>query len=168
MMAKLSDKQKVDIIKAYAEGLVPMAELARLTGVTRQAIHKLIVKAGIERREVLDVSCSACGKVIRKHRCQVRKAKHLFCDQRCYAAFIRAGNGLDFTGSVRRQGSRIARKVVSKVFPLQEGHIVHHVNGNVLDNSPENLMVFACAGDHVRHHRGFDVPVLWTGELAQQ
>lgn len=53
-----------------------------------------------------------------------------------------------------RHGRRIARHVVSQVFPLEPQHVVHHVDGDNRNNSLSNLWVFACHGDHMSHHRG--------------
>lgn len=36
--------------------------------------------------------------------------------------------------------------------PLEPGEVVHHINGDTTDNREENLIVFASAGDHARHH----------------
>jgi hypothetical protein len=65
----------------------------------------------------------------------------------------------------RNQG-RIGSAVVSKYFDLQPGHVVHHEDRNDFNNHPSNLRVFANNGDHVRHHRGFIVPILWDGRTA--
>jgi len=58
---------------------------------------------------------------------------------------------------VRRLGNRRARAIMGEVFPLQEGHVVHHIDGNVLNNNIDNLVVFRNQGDHCRHHRDFEV-----------
>ncbi len=35
---------------------------------------------------------------------------------------------------------------------LKENEVVHHINGNKLDNRPENLMVFESQSDHLKWH----------------
>ena len=35
---------------------------------------------------------------------------------------------------------------------LTDDEIAHHENGRRDDNRPENIAVFACSGDHLRHH----------------
>jgi hypothetical protein len=35
---------------------------------------------------------------------------------------------------------------------LEPGEVVHHINENTLDNRIDNLQLFACKGDHQRHH----------------
>jgi hypothetical protein len=158
---RLTQNQKVDIIKAYLD-LTPMAELARQYAVTRQGIYKIVKAAGIETSAApMEVSCSACGTVFLRHRFRIRRQKHHFCGDDCYHAFLAAGNGRPYIGN--RMGQYRAREIVSTHFALQAGHIVHHEDRNTLNNDLDNLRVFACQGDHVRRHRGFDVPVLWDG-----
>lgn len=36
--------------------------------------------------------------------------------------------------------------------PLRPGEVVHHKNGDGLDNRPENLEVFASHAEHMREH----------------
>jgi len=36
--------------------------------------------------------------------------------------------------------------------PLRPGEVVHHRDGNRLNNSPENLVLLSGQGDHVREH----------------
>jgi hypothetical protein len=43
------------------------------------------------------------------------------------------------------------------------GYVIHHKDRNTLNNNPSNLMVFRNQGDHIRHHRGFDVEPVWAG-----
>jgi hypothetical protein len=77
-------------------------------------------------------------------------------------ADLQAGNGSGpYVRS--RQGQRIARKIVAKLFPLEPGHVVHHEDRNAFNNEPFNLKVFQTQGDHTRYHRGFEVEPLWDG-----
>lgn len=158
----LTTKQKVDIIQSYSEQLTPMIELARKYGVTRQYIHRIITKAGIDTsKHKIPVSCTVCGKEVLRTKARIRKQLNHFCSMDCYFAFLEAGNGFPYVQN--RHGQRIGRSIVSKYFQLQEKHVVHHENRNNLDNRPTNLKVFANRGDHVRYHRGFDVEPIWDG-----
>jgi hypothetical protein len=52
----------------------------------------------------------------------------------------------------------VHRYVVEKKIgrKLRQGEIVHHKNRNKLDNSPENLEVFANQEEHEKHHKNTD------------
>ena len=161
--ATLTSKQKVDIIESYQNQLTPMIELASTYGITRQAIHKILRRAGVDTsKHQLIITCSACGKSILRTKARIRRQLHHFCCRACYFSFLEAGNGFPYVQN--GHGQRIAREIVKQHFTLQEGHVVHHENRNTLDNRLENLRVFAGNGDHVRYHRGFDVNPLWSGK----
>jgi predicted DNA-binding transcriptional regulator AlpA len=164
--SRLTAEQRVDIMRAYGTDLVPMIELAKRYGKSRQRIYRIISQAGIPRTERFKVSCSCCGEEIERVRCQVRNRKHLFCSTACYYAYLDAGNGRLYVQN--RLGQRIAREKVERVFALQPGHIVHHEDRNTLNNDLSNLKVFANQGDHVRHHRGCDAVPLWEGSKVQE
>ena len=157
---KISHNDRVDIIKAYENELVPVKKLSEKYNVTRQAIYKVLKQSGIDTsKRLIQVSCTACGAVLDRHKARIRKQKNHFCDYECYYAFLNAGNPY----IQNRHGQRTARRVVSEYFELQEGHVVHHIDNNNYHNLPSNLMVFTTQGDHIRHHRGFDVEPLWDG-----
>lgn len=160
--ARLTAKQKVDIIEAYDIQLETMISLAARYGVTRQAIHKILKRAEVDTtKHKYPVSCTTCGEITFRHKGQIRKRLHHFCSSKCYHAFLEAGNGFPYIESTH--GRRIGRAIVSQFFSLQEGHIVHHEDRNQFNNEPENLRVFATSGDHLRYHRGFDVEPIWDG-----
>ena len=161
-MRQLTPKEKVSIIKAYTEQLTPMIELAKQHNRTRHGIWKMLKKAGIDtsKRKVA-VSCSTCGKEIKRTKARIRRQLNHFCGYECYFAFLEAGNGNPYIQN--RQGQRIARKKVAELFDLQTGNIVHHNDRNTLNNMLHNLKVFRNQGDHVRYHRGFTVEILWDG-----
>ena len=167
-MAKVTDKDVVDIINAYSVLLVPMIQIAKQYAVTRQCIFKILRKSGIDTSKAtaahIAVSCTVCGKETVKVRCQFRNANHHFCSEDCYFAWLKHGNGKPFI--VHRHGTRQARDIVSKIFPLRPGHIVHHEDRNQFNNNLENLRVFANQGDHIRYHRGFLSSFLWDGSMV--
>jgi len=162
---RMTDQDKVDAIRRYTTDLEPVTSIAKSIGVSRQSIWKLLQKAGIDTAKEtaawINVSCSACGTELKRRRCQIRAAKHLFCNAACYAAWLKHGNGQPL--QEHRHHQRIGRSIVEKFFPLRPEHIVHHEDRNDFNNDPANLRVFCNQGDHVRYHRGFMVPVLWDG-----
>jgi hypothetical protein len=159
----LTQKQKVDIIQAYTEQLDTMVDLAKRYGRSRHGIWKMLKKAGVDTtKRKLVVSCSTCGKELKRTKGRIRKQPNHFCGYECYYAFLEAGNGNPYIQN--RQGQRIAREKVSEYIELKEGYIVHHEDRNTLNNTIYNLKVFRNQGDHVRYHRGFDVEPLWDGD----
>ena len=161
----LTTKQKVDIIHAYADTFTPMIELAKKYGITRQGVFKILKQAGVDTsKRRLPVSCDACGTEVLRTKARIRRQLHHFCSEDCYYAFLQAGNGFPYIAS--HYGQRLGRSIVSQHFALQDGNIVHHEDRNELNNVLSNLRVFACNGDHVRYHRGFDVKPIWDGRNA--
>jgi hypothetical protein len=168
---RLTGKQKVDIVNRYKDNLERMQDLAKEYGITRQGVFKVIKRFGVETSKAttdnpisatnMEVSCSTCGIIFLRHRYRIRSRLHNFCSDACYHAFLEAGNGNPYLPN--GYGGRLAREKVSAYFQLQSGHIVHHEDRNQLNNDLSNLRVFACAGDHVRYHRGFDVEPIWDG-----
>lgn len=157
---KITNRKQVDaIIEDYTINLKPMAAIAVEYGMSRQGIHKLLRKEGVDTtKHLIKVTCCACGKEMERPKCQVRNRKRLFCSDDCYKAYLNSiGDGY----RPWRQGQRVARNIVSKVFKLEEGHVVHHIDKNNWNNELPNLMVLRNQGDHVRLHRGFDVEPLW-------
>jgi predicted RNA-binding Zn-ribbon protein involved in translation (DUF1610 family) len=122
----------------------------------------MLRKAGVDTKKgLIPVSCTTCGEEILRCKAKIRKQLHNFCSQECWVAFLQAGNGFPYIYS--RYGQKLARSKVSSVFALQEKHIVHHEDRNTLNNEWANLRVFSNQGDHLRHHRGFDVHPIWDG-----
>ncbi len=164
---KINPKDRVNVIEAYTVGLEPMQSIGTRYDVTRQAVYKVLCRAGIDtskgNRGKLTVSCSACGAEIIRHRFRIRKQKNLFCDDSCYFAYLAAGNG---SGPYvqNRQGQRIARAKVAELFGLESGNVVHHEDRNTLNNMLDNLRIFRNQGDHVRYHRDLEVSPVWSGE----
>ena len=159
--ARLTTKQRVDIVQAFRVGLVPVLELAKQYNMTRQGIYRVLQKAGVDTaRRQIPVSCSVCGAEVMRPRCRLRRQRHHFCSPECLAAFRRASG---FPGSSDPAGAAGAREYISRYFVLLPGHVVHHENGVTADNRLENLRVFRNQGDHIRYHRGLDADPIWDG-----
>lgn len=149
---KLTEQDKLDIIKAYSEDLEPIMSLALKYNKTRQAIWKMLKKAGIDTcKSKIAVSCTTCGAIIHRPKCQIRNRHNVFCDTNCYYSFLAAGSA-HITETEQRRGNRRARVIVKQYFDLQPEHIVHHEDRFALNNQLWNLKVFATQGDHIRYH----------------
>ena len=164
----MTPEQIKKIIKDYKVNLIPMIQIAKQHGVSRQWIFKTLHKAGIETSKEsswISVSCTECQKEKKVTRAHFRKTKNFFCNQDCYITWIGKGSGIAYGRAFNenRTGGRNARTLVSQYFNLQEDHVVHHDDRDQTNNVLSNLKVFKNQGDHMRLHRGFDPPILWDG-----
>ena len=61
------------------------------------------------------------------------------------------GEGLTYTKTYGRPTHRaVAEQILGR--PLRPGEVVHHIDGNKLNNDPSNLMVFASQSEHAKYH----------------
>lgn len=121
---------------------------------TRQGIYKILKKFGVgtsdESVRVVKF-CDQCGKKLSVTRSRLRGKpnKHSFCSIECYHKWLHNGNHVD-----SHRGTREARKIISKIYgKIPAGAIVHHVDGNELNNNISNLVLFRNQNDHLQHHR---------------
>ena len=162
---KHTDRDVVDIVRAYTVDLISMITLAKQYHMTRQGIWKILKRVGIDTSKAsngrIAVSCTVCGQETTYNRARFKVTKHPFCGEQCYHAWLKHGNGNPLI--MHRHSGRIARTIVSKYFALTDKMIVHHEDRNQYNNTLDNLRVFANQGDHIRYHRDFIVLILWDG-----
>jgi len=165
MTARLTSLQIDYAVDQYQNHFERVKVIADQLGQTRQGIYKVLKRAGIDTaKQRYPVTCSACGKPVNRHRARIRRQKWHFCDDDCYFGWLAAGGVHGGKLKMDRHHSRMARSKVRDLFPdLLPGNIIHHKDRNQYNNDVSNLCVFASQGDHVRHHRGFDVKPIWDG-----
>lgn len=159
---RLKESEKHEIVGLYVDELVPMIELAEKYGKTRQGIWKILKVRGVNTtKRKLEVQCKWCEKVFDRTKGRIRSQKYHFCCTDCYYSYI-GEIGINYKPN--RHGQRIGRMKVSEYFELLPGMVVHHEDGDDMNNQIENLKVFANNGDHVRYHRWVHkVDPIWDG-----
>lgn len=128
-----------------------------------------------DRRSV----CFRCGKVFERYPGK-QKNKRTFCSRKCYNAQLGEDNltrrvnqkgGLTVEerkkiGDSRRGkhngrtyekylGQHKHRIIMADMIgrPLKPKEIVHHIDGDVRNNNPKNLMLFPSQAEHLEWHR---------------
>lgn len=92
----------------------------------------------------IEGSCRHCGRRFRQ-----RRPKHYFCNKECFNAADDRGTGYRNIQGVRAH-VLAASRAYGKALPPQA--VVHHVNGNVRDNRPTNLVICQDQGYHLLLH----------------
>lgn len=163
-MAALTKDQVQSIVTEYRDNHIPMLELATRYGKTRMGIYKLLKAAGVETSKAIvsqvATACGHCGQPIVKPRCQYRRSNTHFC---CKGHFYLWLNRPVAPFIKYRHGLQLARKVIREHFFVAPGMVVHHIDRDEGNNSISNLMVFRCAADHVKFHRGIAAVPVFDG-----
>ncbi len=162
MKPKIDPKHYQTIVHSYTNDLIPMIEIASSWHATRQLIHRVLKKCGVNtsKSRRIEVECHWCEKPFLKKPCQVRRRKHHYCTFGCYLDYIKE-IGQPYVQN--KHGQRRARSTVSRYFDLKDDMIVHHENKDTLDPRPTNLRVFLNHSEHMRYHRGGDATPIWDG-----
>lgn len=108
-------------------------------------------------------TCVICGKKFLPSK-PTRQETQLTCSGKCRNAYI-ARKYADKQATTKRgrgegkayrkyHGRHEHRVVMEQILgrPLQPGEVVHHKDGNFLNNNPENLELFSSLAEHTAHH----------------
>lgn len=105
------------------------------------------------RDAVLTRACERCGKTFVK---RTRDAMGRFCSRECHyyreemheyidnQGYVRIRAGVDYPGANKANGYILKQRYVMQEFlgrPLARHETVHHISGDQLDNSIENLQL---------------------------
>lgn len=111
------------------------------------------------------INCHECGKEVHRQRNQIVRARFMFCSVECkqrnkdFNTYAARSNGevQRFRGDgktyVKLNGRHMHRVVAEKKIgrKLKRGEVVHHIDGNKRNNSPDNLEV-TTQSEHIRIH----------------
>lgn len=155
------------IVVQYTEMHLTCEEIGRIHGVSKAHISHILRFAGVTRMqgEYADVTCDYCGASFSVPRSLWRKRRsHRFCSKEHYFASLENPNY-----NPSKQGTRLARAIVSQHFDLQREHIVHHWDSDQANNDISNLAVFRSQSEHMAWHRGNKASLpIWNGRLISR
>lgn len=139
---------------------------------------------------MIKCTCPYCGSEFFVPPSRVRRSKQVFCSQLCnnryhnpsknkslMTAEVREklsqarAKDADISSYKKHLGRHLHRENAEKLLgrELLPGEVVHHINKDRSDNSPENLFVFPSQAEHARWHmldRMGKAPDLRGGEAS--
>jgi len=156
---------KVELSRMYLGEHLTMEQIGKLVGKTRAGVHYWIKKHGIDVSKVerFKVHCDTCDKELERTGQRFTKSIRHFCNMGCYKVYLQNSEYRQ-----NRNGQRIGRAVIEKSLQrtLRPGEVVRHIDGNNLNNDPDNLAVFRSASEHrAFHHKEKQVTLCQTPKI---
>lgn len=157
---------ELEIVKAFEVDLVRIVDLAKMYGISRQGMYKLLKRNGVDTTKSgenawHEVSCRTCGAIIKRRRATLRNQENHYCNNKCYYRHL---GSISIGVVTSRAGMYMARSIVSLFYEYKGGEVVHHIDGDETNNKLSNLAIFKCNGDHLLFHRGYNTLPIWTGK----
>ena len=121
----------------------------------------------LSRHRRIILQCPICRKSFMRRNCTFAQSKRHFCSQNCWRAFHKGKNCHTWKRGfwIGKQGYKITsingRKVAEHIVVMEKiigrrmkgrgKEVVHHIDGNKLNNNPKNLRLMSTP-DHQRMH----------------
>lgn len=136
----------------YISHLLPVNEIARRIDRTRARVWQLLKEYNLHdknRKQVVSI-CAYCGQQFNIVQSKANKGFKRYCCAEHYHEHRRVVGG----HKENRHGRRIARKKIKDWlgFPLPPSCVVHHEDGDCLNNDLNNIYVFPSHAEHLKYH----------------
>ena len=159
-------RKRIDIEKAKElwDKMYSLQMISDEIGFSRAGIQKALNRAGVDTSKEATwqtLECPQCGETFKKSRALTRNHPgKMYCGSKCYYDSIHNPAFVEW-----RQGTRVARDIISQHIDIPAKAIAHHKDGDERNNDVSNLMLFANQSDHMTWHRAatHDVVPLFIG-----
>ena len=123
--------------------------------------------AGLAKRKRIQLKCPTCKKQFEIRPCLYSQNRRHFCSRKCWYAFFQgknchlwrrgywiSGQGYRMCvigGKPKAEHIHIMEKMLGRKMKGRGKEVVHHKDGNKLNNDPSNLALMT-SGEHTRLH----------------
>lgn len=108
------------------------------------------------KRNGSTLACTACGDTFYRRYGEQGATIRPFCSLKCYNGHRRQSARV-YVKTGRRHTHRVVAEQALGL-PLSSAEVVHHIDGNRMNNAPSNLAVMPSQSDHARCHFGHMPP----------
>ena len=125
-------------------------EVAEKLGITRQRVWQIRKAHGINPHRPIERECQCCGKTFHATRVKIRNGGGQYCSVSCYHKDRKdASNYMPC-----KYGLQKSRELIEEFlgFPLPDGFVIHHEDGNHRNWSFGNIYVFPSSSAHTKYH----------------
>lgn len=141
---KLTDDE---VIELYLAQLKTMEEIGQMAGVSKVAINNVLIANNVQYRGgQLARKCRYCGSAFLVRRKAVKKGVGHYCSVQCSALDRSLGRDMSIPSRLGRAA------LINAGHTIPEGAVVHHIDGNRLNNDLSNLRVFDTQREHMQFH----------------